>query len=118
MINYHWETNSFLNLTDIPDLLSNYCDIILFKKKLCITRYIPHFKYHFFLLIPNFIFNFDTALVGSIQNLTINMFGNLTWKSVKLHYSVKTKILEFLKFHILFHGFQNSVLFLNPYSRD
>ena len=37
------------------------------------------------------------------------------WKSVKLHFSVNTKILEFLKVHHFFQVLQNSVLFSNPY---
>ena len=48
-----------------------------------------------FLRIPNLIFEFDTAFGDSIQYLTqhINLFGNIMWKSVKLHFSVNTKII-------------------------
>ena len=40
------------------------------------------------------------------------------WKSVKLHFFVKTKFLDILKAYRFFHRHQNSVLFKNPYSRD
>ena len=80
----------------------------------------PHFKWHFYLRIPNVIISFDTTLEGSIQNLdtTINLLENLMWKSVKLPFSIKTKSLEFIKFHNFFNGLQNSVLFSNLHSRD
>ena len=52
--------------------------------------------YHFFLRLPYLIFKFDTALEGSIQYVTQQkVFGNVIWKSVKLHYSFDTKILYF-----------------------
>ena len=39
------------------------------------------------------------------------------WKSVKMHFSVNTKILEFLKVHNFFHALHSTALFLNPHSR-
>ena len=41
--------------------------------------------------MPNLILKIDIAVEGSIQYLTQQkLFGNIIWKSVKLHLSVNT----------------------------
>ena len=46
-----------------------------------------------FLSIPNLNFEFNTAF-DSVSDRTINVFGNIMWQSVKLHFSVNTIILN------------------------
>ena len=57
-------------------------------------------------------FKFDTALEDPIQDLAQQHFvGNIMWKSVKLHFSVDTNILDCFKVSSLFHGLWISDLF-------
>ena len=64
--------------------------------------------YHIFLSVPFLYSKLDTVLEGSIHYITHKkMFRNIIimWKSVKLHFSVNTNILDFLKVNSFFHGF-------------
>ena len=120
----HLRTPSFvalvlLNTCDLRSL-SRECAIgiisyIYYSKKVLHHQiFTKIYKYHFFLSIPNLNFKFDTALEDSIQyliyecnyNTTINLFGNIMWKSVKLHFSVSTNIWDFLKVSRFFQGFR------------
>ena len=60
----------------------------------------------FFLRIPSLVFKFDNALEGSIQyqkKTTINLPNKIMMgKSVILHFSVYTNILDILKSPSLF----------------
>ena len=60
------------------------------------------YMYHFFLSIPKLNFKFDNNLDTS--DTTINLFGNIMWKSIKLHFSVSTNIWNFFKSHQIFSG--------------
>ena len=75
-------------------LISCECRNIYYSKKdLHQQIFTKIYKYHFLISISNLNFKFDTALEDSIQYLTtINLFGNIMWKSVKLHFSVSTNI--------------------------
>ena len=53
-----------------------------------------------------------------MSDTTINIFGNIMLKSVKMDFSDNTKNLNLKKSTYFFHGVQNSFCFSNWYSRN